>query len=178
MSRILVLVAVLAIGFQAELTHSQDVANGLATATVLAGLSVTAIQNLQFGNVFQGIAKSMVKNDDDSSGIFGIAGVPSAGLSVYLTLPDYLALPNGSDRLNIAFSNTDANVDSTTVTPATFAPADGWADQNPRNLPITLRIGAGGATRIYLGGRVTPSVNQSAGNYAGDIICSVAYTGT
>lgn len=164
--------------WQAEECRGQDVANGIATATVLAGLSVTAVQALQFGNVFQGIAKSMAKNVDDSSGIFDITGAPSAGLSIYLVMPDYLALPDGSDRLTSTFSTTDCNIDSTVVTPATFTPADGWADQNPRSLPVTVRIGAGGSTRIYLGGRVSPAVNQKAGPYTGDIVCNVAYTGT
>jgi hypothetical protein len=173
----LVLLAAVAL-WQADECRSQDVANGLATATVLAGLQVTAIQALQFGNVFQGIAKTMGKADDDSSGIFDITGAPSAGLSIYLTMPDYLALPDGSDRLVSTFSTTDCNVDSTVVTPSVFTPADGWVDQNPRSLPLTLRIGSGGQTRIYLGGKVSPAVNQRAGNYSGDIVCSVAYTGT
>jgi hypothetical protein len=162
----------------ASSSSAQDVANGQATATVLTGLQVMAVQNLIFGNVFQGIAKSMPKNNDDSSGIFSIVGSPSAGISVYLSMPDYLALPDGSDRLVVTFNNTDANVDSSVVTPSTFAGTDGWMDQDPRNLPTASRIGAGGQTRIYLGGRVTPAVNQKAGNYSGDIICSVAYTGT
>lgn len=157
---------------------AQDVADGQATATVLTGLSVTAVQNLMFGNVFQGIAKLMPKNNDDSSGIFSIIGAPSAGISIYLTMPDYLALPDGSDRLIVSFNSTDANVDTTVVTPATFAGVDGWINQDPRNLPPATRIGAGGQTRIYLGGKVSPAVNQKAGNYAGDIVCSVAYTGT
>jgi hypothetical protein len=156
----------------------QDVADGQATATVLTGLSVTAVQNLIFGNVFQGIAKSMPKNNDDSSGIFSIIGAPSAGISIYLTMPDYLALPDGSDRLVVTFGNTEANLDTTVVTPSTFAGTDGWIDQDPRNLNPAVRIGAGGQTRIYLGGKVSPAVNQKAGNYAGDIVCSVAYTGT
>ncbi len=157
---------------------SQDVADGQATANVLTGLSVTAVQDLQFGNVFQGIAKIMGKNQDDSSGIFSIIGAPSAGISIYMVMPDYLALPDGSDRLVVTFNNQDANIDTTVVTPSTFAGIDGWSNQDPRNLPAATRIGAGGQTRIYLGGKVSPAVNQKAGPYAGDIVCSVAYTGT
>ncbi|HVP07025.1 MAG TPA: hypothetical protein VMS71_04215 [Candidatus Acidoferrum sp.] len=169
----------LGIGLWASPTaFSQDVADGQATANVLTGLSVTAVQDLQFGNVFQGIAKIMGKNQDDSSGIFSIIGAPSAGISIYLTMPDYLALPDGSDRLVVTFNNTDANVDTTVVTPSTFAGADGWINQDPRNLPAATKIGTGGQTRIYLGGKVSPAVNQKAGPYAGDIVCSVAYTGT
>ena len=158
---------------------AQDVANGLATATCLASLSVTATQALQFGNVFQGVAKTQGKTDNVNSGIFTITGAASAGISIYISLPAFLALtPGGADRMIIAFSPTDANVDTTVVTPATFGAGDGWIDQNPYSLPAATVVGAGGSTCIYLGGKVLPSVNQTAGSYAGDIICSVAYTGT
>jgi hypothetical protein len=90
-----------------------------------------------------------------------------------------MALADGSDRLIIWFSTTDANIDTTLTapTPATFNGTKGWIDQNPRNLPAATIVGPGGETRIYLGGRVVPAVNQKSGAYTGDIICSVAYTG-
>ncbi|PWB76176.1 hypothetical protein C3F09_01110 [candidate division GN15 bacterium] len=173
---VLCLLVLLLVG---ENACTQDVANGLAIATCLAGLTVTATQPLQFGNVFQGVAKSQGKNDDANSGIFTISGAPSAGISIYLSLPAFLALlPGGADRMIVAFSTTDATVDTTTVTPSTAAAGDGWIDQNPYALPAAVVIGAGGSTCVYLGGRVLPSVNQTAGNYEADIICSVAYTGT
>jgi hypothetical protein len=173
-SRAGLLCALLASGVAA-----QDVANGLVTANVVTELTVTATQPLQFGNVFQGVAKVQGKNDDVNSGIFTIGGQPSAGISISLTLPDFLALtPGGADRLYISFSSTDANVDTTTVTPSTFGGGDGWLDQNPRLLPAATKIGAGGSTRIYLGGKVSPSVDQRSGPYVGDVICSVAYNGT
>jgi hypothetical protein len=159
-------------------SHPQDVATGQATATVLAGLAVTAIQDLQFGELLQGVAKIMGKNDDDSSGIFQIAGAPSRGISIYMALPAYLALADGSDRLLVSFSATDATVDTTVATPSTVVAGDGWIDQDPHNLSAPYVIGAGGLTNIYLGGNVTPSVDQKAGAYSGDIIVSVAYNGT
>ena len=163
----------------AENIAAQDVANGLATANCLASLTVTATQTLAFGNVFQGVAKVQGKNDDANSGIFTIAGAPSAGISVYIALPAFLALlPGGADRMIVSFSTTDATVDTTTVTPSTVAAGDGWIDQNPYSLPAAVVIGAAGSTRVYLGGKVSPAVNQSAGSYVGDIVCSVAYTGT
>jgi hypothetical protein len=167
---------VLSAGFPAS---AQDVANGLATANVVAQLAVVATQPLQFGNVFQGVAKWQGKNDDVNSGIFTITGQPSAGISISLTLPDFLALvPGGADRLYVSFSNTDATVDTTTVSPSTVLPIDGWIDQNPRLLPNAAKIGAIGETRVYLGGKVSPATDQRSGAYAGDVICSVAYNGT
>jgi hypothetical protein len=163
--------------------QSQDVANGQATANVAASLLVTAVQDLQFGLVFQGVAKSTPNNDDANTGIFSIAGEAGVGVSVYLALPDYLALADGSDRMTIAFSATDAIVDTNTTSPATAGAADGWLDVNPRDLnsvpPTGVRIGSGTAqTHLYLGGKVTPSVDQKAGAYSADIICTVAYNGT
>ena len=156
----------------------QDVANGQATATVLAALSVTASQALQFGNVFQGVAKTQAQTDDALSGIFDIVGAASAGISVYLTLPQYMALADGSDRMTIAFGTTDATVDTMNVTPSTVVAANGWVDVDPNNLPGVLVVGQAGQTNIYLGGKVIPGVDQVAGAYSGDIICNVAYDGT
>ncbi|HUV30039.1 MAG TPA: hypothetical protein VMY05_02945 [Acidobacteriota bacterium] len=181
--RSVLLVAAILLVFFSRPGFGQDVANGQATATVLAGLVVTAVQDLQFGNVLQGVAKSTPNNDDANSGIFSVAGATGAGISVYLTLPDYMALPDGSDRMTIAFSSTDAIVDTNATSPATVVAGDGWLDVNPRDLgslpPTGVVIGsATSQTNLYLGGRVTPAIDQAAGNYAADIICTVAYNGT
>ena len=162
---------------------AQDVANGQATATVQTGLVVTAVQNLAFGNVLQGVAKTTPNNDDANSGIFSVTGANSAGVSVYFTLPTYMALADGSDRMTIAFSTTDAIVDTNATSPATAVAGDGWLDVDPRTLnslaPSGVVIGnATGETDIYLGGKVTPSIDQKAGAYTADIILTVGYNGT
>jgi hypothetical protein len=162
---------------------AQDVANGQATANVMPALIVTAVQDLQFGQVYQGVAKSTPNNDDVNSGIFSIVGAAGVGISVFLTLPDYIALADGSDRMTIAFGLTDAIVDTNATSPATAGAGDGWLDVNPRDLgslaPAGVRIGSVTAqTNLYLGSRVTPSIDQKAGPYAGDITCTVSYNGT
>ena len=157
---------------------AQDVANGSATANVQTALSIVAIQNLQFGSVFQGVAKTVANDDAASSGIFTITGASSAGISAYMTLPQYIATASGDDRMNIAFNNTDLSIDSTSnADPSAFG--DGWADVDPNNIPNGLVIGSDATshTMLFLGGRVLPSVDQSAGSYTGDIIVTVAYNG-
>ncbi len=67
--------------------HGQDVANGQATATVLAVLSVTATQALQFGNVYQGVAKTQDETDDALSGIFDIVGATRFGAHRFAAVP-------------------------------------------------------------------------------------------
>lgn len=175
-----ILLALLVVSLLATTASSQDVANGLAIANVLATLTVTATQSLDFQNVFQGVAKTQDETSDALSGIFTIAGEPSAGLSVYLTLPDYLALASGADRMTISFSGTDCTfsvLDAAAPSTPSAPGAGALLDQNPRNL-LGTTVGVGGVSQIFLGGRVTPSINQSAGAYSGDILCTVAYTGS
>jgi hypothetical protein len=165
--------------FVPDLHFAQDVANGLAVANVLTGLSVTAVQDLDFGDVLQGVAKSVPNNDAANSGVFRITGEPGAGISVYMTLPIYLATATGDDRMDVAFGITDCSIDSTgNSDPSAFG--DGWQDVNPYSLPSTLTIGSAipSQSAIFLGGRVIPSVDQTSGPYSGDIIVTVAYNGT
>jgi hypothetical protein len=159
--------------------RAQDVANALATATVQTAITVSASQPLEFGNVFQGIPKSIGDNMDDSSAIFIVTGQAGAGINIQFSLPEYLSLPDGSDRMSVVFRSTDAAVDtSNTATPSTMAAGDGWVNQNPYLLPSAAVIGSPGSnTKIYLGGRVVPSGNQKAGVYSGDIVLSVFYNG-
>lgn len=156
----------------------QDVASGLTTATVQTGLTIVATQALAFGNVLQGVAKTVGNNEDANSGIFDITGFGGAQISTYMTLPAYLATASGNDRMLIAFGNTDCTLDTVAAgTPGT--PGGGAVtNQNPNNMPL-IDIGVNdGVCRLYLGGRVTPAVDQTAGAYTGDITCTVAYTGS
>ncbi len=154
---------------------SQDVAVGTASATVLAALSVVATSNLVFGNVYQGVAKVVPKNDANA-GVFTLGGQANTQVTVYMQMPDYLQGP-GNDRMVVAFGTQDVNIDTTAnVNPAAFGA--GYPNRDPHNLPtVTLRASDGSA-HLFLGGKVIPSVNQTAGAYTADIVITVAYNGS
>ncbi len=176
--RCLVAVAVVAM-IAAPSVSAQDVTTGSATATVLAVLTVTATQALDFGNVYQGVPKVQDETSDANSGIYTITGQASAGISCYFQLPDYVSLANGTDRMPITFSATDATFSVlAAAAPSTpSAPGAGaTANTNPRNLTGTA-IGAAGTSQVFLGGTVIPTINQAAGAYSADIVLTVAYTG-
>ena len=158
-------------------SNAQDVANGVAQGTVVPLIVVTAVQPLEFGNVYQGVLHTIAETDDDSSAIFNITGQAGAGINVQLILPEYLELADGSDRMPVRFGATDAAVDTNAATPSTMVAGDGWINQNPYILPAGAVIGDNGGanTRIYLGGQVNPSSNQKAGAYSADLILMVAY---
>ncbi len=170
--------ALVALVLGPAMVMAQDVANGSATATVLTALSVTATAPLAFGNVLQGVPKTVSKAAAEA-GIFTIGGAANAGIAMYMQLPDYVVLADGSDRMVIAFAVTDANVDTTGGgDPTAFVAADGYADQDPHNLPSGANLSDAGAANIYLGGRVNPTVDQTAGAYSGEIVLTVAYNGS
>ncbi len=158
---------------------AQYVANGLATADVMASLSVIPVQDLQFGNVLQGVAKSVANDDAANAGIFTVTGQAGAGISVQIALPEYMATASGDDRMAIAFGIADCSIDSTAnADPSTFG--SGWQNINPYSLPNNITVGTVGQpqTSIFLGGKVIPSIDQTAGAYTGDIIVTVGYNGT
>jgi hypothetical protein len=155
----------------------QEVAIGSATARVLANIIVTAVNPLDFGDIFQGVPKR-VANNEGGAAIFSITGQAGAGVSLYMQLPEYLSLSDGSDRMVIIFGATDASIDTTgAANPEGMNGSLGWQNVNPNNLPSAAVIGTSG-TNIYLGGSVRPSTNQRAGNYSGDIVITAAYDGT
>jgi hypothetical protein len=158
------------------LATGQDAAVGQAQATVLAVLQVTAASPLEFGEVMQGVRKS-IANSNDSAAIFEISGEAGAGIEAYLQLPEYMSLSDNSDRMRISFGATDCSIDTTGAgSPSGMAAGDGWQNENPYNLPSAIVIGGSG-TDFYLGGTVWPSVGQKAGSYSADIIITVAYNG-
>lgn len=161
----------------ADKSEAQDVAVGQATATVLATLAVSSTAALAFGNVYQGVS-STIANNNASASVFTITGAASSGIMIFMALPNHVALADGSDRMTISFSSTDASVDTLGAgNPTTMAAGSGFQNINPHNFPAAAVIGAGGTTNIYLGGKVLPTIDQTAGAYTGDIILTVAYTG-
>ena len=60
--------------------QAQDVASCLALANVLASLSVTSVQDLNFGDCLQGVAKSVLNSDAANAGIFQVTGEEGAAI--------------------------------------------------------------------------------------------------
>lgn len=163
-----------------SVNFAQDVTTGSATATILAVLAVTSTHDLVFGDVMQGVPKTADKTVIADAGIFQISGAGGQEISMHMQLPDYLwcSTADSEDRLVVAFSSTDADIDTTAAgTPAVHG-AGAIVDQDPHNLSDTVMGGTDNILQIFLGGTVSPAVDQRAGSYTADIVLTVAYTGT
>ncbi len=161
---------------------AQDVANGQITATVVSALTVAASSPLAFGTVYQGVPKSISKNVAEAA-VFDITGQANADLLIYASLPEFVGTATGDDRMTVVFSATDADIDTALVgagDPASFV--GGWQGEDPHNLMGVAGgdpcLGDAGLCAIFIGGKVIPTLDQTAGAYTGDIILTVAYQGT
>lgn len=138
-----------------------------ASATVLSPLTVQWVSDLNFGNVFPGVAVS-VAPADPGAGKWSVTGADGAEVALSFTLPANLT--SGGNNLPIAFAAGDAGYSQTILAPtSTFDPGAGAT--------TNLSAGPPGELWVWIGGTVTPAVNQPAGVYTNTVTLTVDYTG-
>lgn len=136
-----------------------------ATATVVTALTVTGNASLAFGNVYQGVAKTVVATDA-ASGRLAVAGFQNAQVALTFTLPNNLT----SGGNNLPIDSWDVRTNGTNVT--TGATALTVVSGTPVNANLVS-----GNLFLFVGGRVQPAAAQVAGSYSGTITLAAAYTG-
>jgi hypothetical protein len=134
-----------------------------ALATVYQPISFGTSRNLDFGNVFPGVVKT-IPVTDANSGQFQLAGQASGNVNLTFTLPVNLTsagnnLPIGSWTGCTSATNTTAGC--TAFTPSGSATASAFS--------------GAGALWVFVGGSVTPGAAQAAGNYTGTVTLTAAY---
>ncbi len=136
-----------------------------ATATVVTPLAVTGTAPLAFGNVFQGVNKTIAFGDA-TSGRFSITGFNTSQVAMTFTLPATLA--SGANTMPI--NTYDVRVNGTNVTAGATALAV------TTGVPVNSNLVAGNLF-VFVGGRVQPAAAQAQGAYTGSIVLAAAYTG-
>lgn len=133
-----------------------------ATATVQAPINVTAVTNLDFQNVFPGVAKTVLVTDA-TAGRWDVAGAASAPVSLNFTLPGNLS--SGANLMPIGTWTGNHN---TTAAPT----GTGFT---PSGTPTAATLSATGALFVYIGATVSPLANQAAGVYTAAVTLTVLY---
>jgi len=133
-----------------------------ATATVQAPINVTAVSNLDFQNVFPGVAKTVLVTDA-TAGRWDVAGAASTPVSLNFTLPGNLS--SGANLMPIATWTGNHN---TTAAPT----GTGFT---PSGTPTAATLSATGAVFVYIGATVSPLANQAAGVYTAAVTLTVLY---
>ncbi len=161
-----VLSAVVAAAFSfgaATVQAQSNSANIQATATVLSAVTVAAGQDLQFGNVTPGVAKT-IGIAASGAGRFDVTKAANQGVTLAFTLPANLT--NGANTLPIGSWTGGWNTSATPAGATTFTPSAGGT-----NTTAT----AGTALSVYVGATVSPAAAQAAGAYTGTVTMSAVY---
>jgi hypothetical protein len=156
-----VLAASLTVG--AATAEAQNSASIQATATVLSALTVTAGNNLLFGNVTPGVNKT-VAITDAGAGTFDVSKAANSDVTLSFTLPANLT--SGANTLPIGTWTGGWNTTPTPAGATTFTPGAGGHTTGPT---------ASTALHVFVGATVSPGAAQAAGSYSGNVTMSVVY---
>ncbi|SYZ72897.1 exported hypothetical protein [Candidatus Zixiibacteriota bacterium] len=132
--------------------------------------SITVNNDLNFGDIFPGVPKTISKATPGFAAEFYVSGTPGAEVTIDFALPTYMS--SGFNNMQLVFTKTDCAMDSSASPDQTnphYNNLDPWHT-------ITYRLGSGGLT-IWLGGMAIPKLRQNQGSYAATIVLTVAYTG-
>lgn len=133
-----------------------------ATAQLQQPISVTGAVNLSFGNVFPGVPATVALTDA-GAGRYDVLGQASTPVTLTFTvLP--VNLTSGANNLPVSFT-AGHNTTNSAAGATAFAPAGG----------ASTSLSGTGQLFVFLGGTVTPAVNQVAGTYTGTITLQVTY---
>jgi spore coat protein U-like protein len=130
-----------------------------ATAQVLAPIDVSFVSDLDFGDVLPGVPMTVAPAD---GGQFTVTGATSEDVILDFTLPSDLT--GGGDPIPVSFTA-------------------GWGDDapdasiDPTSDP-TVNLGTTTNIDVFLGGTVTPAINQAAGTYNATVTLTVTYPTT
>lgn len=155
--------AALAMAIGLATTAQAQSASIQALATVYQPITIAGARDLDFGNVFPGVAKSVAVGDA-TSGRFDLTGQASANVNLTFGLPANLT--SGANNLPIGtwtgcYNGTNAVGTCTAFTPSGAATPTAFS--------------GAGALFVWVGGTVTPAAAQAAGNYTGTVSLTVAY---
>ena len=142
-----------------------------ASATVLQQISVSAVQDLEFDKVGQGVNK-VVAVDDATSGRFSVKGQGAARYELTLTLPTHLAQA-GEDAAELVIDTwTGSYSDESDMPEGTaFTPSN-----SPETRTLPGDVTDYSQEQFYrIGATVRPTANQAPGDYTAEIQIAVEY---
>ncbi len=164
------------------MAQSTDNDNLTAKATVLQGINVTKVADLEFGWVSPGLAKTIdlvntatggqVGEGTEATGVFTVSAAVGSNVQLqFTTLPTNLTyltndLPIGTYTAGYALVNPYAS--GTSFTPGTGIQVE--SGSFPTN-----DISGANAIYVFIGGTVTPGASQAAGDYTGTVTLTATY---
>ena len=136
---------------------------GLGPRPATAQLQVSGIRNLAFGTVIAGIPTTVTPTDPSRSGQFEFIAPTNSTVRLDLTLPTALQGPSAA-TMPINFGSSDGLIVGT-------APGSVPTRFNPKS-NRTYKL-TSDRNEVFLGGTVSPAINQPAGSYSATVTLTV-----
>ena len=133
-----------------------------ALANVQQPINVTGVVDLDFGNVFPGVNKTVAVTDA-TAGRFDVTGQASTPVLISFVLPANLTGPGNLPIGSWTGHHNTAN-----------SPAGG-SNFTPSAATTNSTLSGTGALFVFVGASVTPATNQAAGAYSGTVQMTVTY---
>jgi len=150
---------------QAQLTDNDQIQ---ARARVVAPVTVTAGQDLDFGAVLQNTS-SLVDAQNANSGSFVVTGTDGAGIDLDWVLPTQLT--SGGNNMTIDTYSVIRGDNATRATAITDNYATGGT-------PTEVDFLGANNYNVFVGAQVTAAAAQAVGVYTANIVLTVTYNGT
>jgi hypothetical protein len=134
-------------------------ASVLCASPVAAQLQVNRVDDVRFGNIVAGTAKTALRTDPTAAGRYDIINPSKGRLLIQFILPTQMTGPAGA-IMPLSFTGTTAGFsDTQSIANQTgFSPITG-----------TTQRTKDGVASVFLGGTVTSSAAQAAGGYTATI---------
>jgi hypothetical protein len=155
--------AVVAATVVAASSASAQSANINVTANVFQAITVAAGTNLDFGNVFPGVNKTITVTDA-GAGRWDATGQATQPVNMTFTLPTNLV--NGANNLAINTWTGCRDGDNTVA---------GCTPFTPSGSATAAAFGGGGVLTVWIGATVAPIAAQVAGAYTATATLTLAY---
>lgn len=150
------------VGFNSS-AFAQVNASASVTAEVQRPLTVTKTRDLDFGEVFPGVDKS-VAVADATAAVFHVFGQDNAPIQMTFTLPTTLA---SSGNMLVIKDWTGRHNTTNSPTAGT--------DFLPSTTAVTASLSSTGNLYVFLGASVAPTVDQPSGTYTAPASITVTY---
>jgi len=136
-----------------------------ALATVLAPITVSGARNLDFGNVFPAVNKT-IGVTAATSGRFDATGTILANVDISFTLPANLVSAANNLAINTWTGCWNPTANSAAVACTAFTPSGSATSVN---------FGAAGNLWVFVGATVAPTAGQAPGSYSGNVQMTLTY---
>ena len=165
MKKVITVLAVLTLLVLTNVSFSQITASLNTKGSVLSPISVSSTVDLNFGTSILPGRPVTIDKTSVSAGQFNLAGAAGKQIAVTLTLPTNLV--SSGNNLAISFAATDGGWKT---------PTGSWNVFNPASA-TNATFATEGTMIVAIGGTVSPTYTQVAGNYTATASISMVYTG-